>query len=169
MPGKVALPIIAPPRMPTLADLLTADQVTWLAATTKDEALRELLVLIARSAAVHDPNALQSAILSREVLMSTGIGYGVAVPHAHIPSVESFVLALGVSQDGIPYNGVVDDDPVRLIVMVAGPDRERAGYLKLLSTLMRFIKSEKGKILSSYSADEVLRLARQYPLELPGR
>jgi mannitol/fructose-specific phosphotransferase system IIA component (Ntr-type) len=151
--------------LPTLADLLAPEQVAWLAATTKDDALRELLLLISHSAAVRDPGALHSAILSREVLMSTGIGYGVAVPHAHIPTVESFVLALGISTDGIPYNGVVDDDPVRLIVMIAGPDRERAGYLKLLSTLMKFIKSEKGKILSSSTAEEVVRLARHYSYE----
>ncbi len=155
--------------MQTLADFLSPGHVSWLTATTKDEALGALLGLLASSRAVKDPAALQQAIFSREVLMSTGVGYGVAIPHAHIPTVENFVLAIGVTSDGIPYNAPVDDDPVRLIVMIAGPDTERNAYLKLLSTLMKFLKSEKGKILSSSSADEVVRLARQYRVELPTR
>ncbi len=153
--------------MANLADLLPPERVAWLEVGTKDEALRTLLELVTRSQAVKDPAALRNAMFSREVIMSTGVGYGVALPHAKIPAVDSFVLALGISHDGIPYNGILDDDPVRLIVMIAGPDRSQDGYLKLLSTLMKFIKSEKGKILSSSSAEEVSRLARSYVLELP--
>ena len=78
-----------------------------------------------------------------------------------------FVLALGVSEDGISYSTLIDDKPVRLIVMIAGPLSSKAGYLKLLSTLMRFIKSEKGKILSSQSAAEIRRFASRYALDLP--
>lgn len=152
--------------MPTLADLLPPERVAWLPAMAKDDALRRLLEVVSTSQAVKDPAALQNAILSREVLMSTGVGYGVAIPHARIPAVETFVLALGICSDGIAYNSVLDDDPVRIITMIAGPDRAQEGYLKLLSTLMKFLKSEKGKILSSASAEEVSRLARGYPLEL---
>ena len=76
-------------------------------------------------------------------------------------------LALGIATDGVTYGSAVDDDPVRLIFMIAGPEQEQRGYLKLLSTLMKFIKSEKGKILSSTSPEEVTRLGKAYRLELP--
>lgn len=152
--------------MPTLADFLPPHHITWLNAESKEPALRELLAVLSTSRAVKDPSALQTAIFGREVLMSTGVGYGVAIPHAKIPTVESWVLALGISSAGIPYKPVIDDDPVRLIVMIAGPDSQPERYLKLLSTLMKFLKSEKGKILSSFSAEEVSRLARGYSFEL---
>lgn len=152
--------------MGSLADILPPDHITWLDVAAKDDALRRMLELLSGSQAVKDPAALRQAIFGREVLMSTGVGYGVAVPHAKIPTVDTFVVALGIAQDGIPYNAVLDDDPVRLIAMIAGPDQHPERYLKLLSTLMKFLKSEKGKILSSSSAEEVSRLARGYPLEL---
>jgi mannitol/fructose-specific phosphotransferase system IIA component (Ntr-type) len=151
----------------SLADLLPPERVTWLEEVEKDEALRTLLGLISNTRAVADPAELERAILGREVLMSTGVGYGVAVPHAKIPTVRSFVLAMGISATGIPYRSLVDDQPVRLIVMIASPDSAQEGYLKVLSTLMKFIKSEKGKILTSGSAAEISRFASAYPLEIP--
>jgi mannitol/fructose-specific phosphotransferase system IIA component (Ntr-type) len=152
--------------MRTLADYLPTSHITWLEECDKTQALRNLLGLMGSSRAVKDPAALEKAILSREVMMSTGVGYGVAVPHARIPAVDDYVLALGISEEGVPYGPVIDDKPVRLIVMIAGPEESRNGYLKLLSTLMRFIKSEKGKILSSTSADEIRRFAARYAMEL---
>lgn len=150
--------------MPNLAELLPAGHVTWLRSGDKTGALRELLELLATSRAVKDPKALEAAIYKREVLMSTGVGYGVAVPHASIPSVESFVLAMGISERGVDYRSPLDDRPVRLVVMIAAPPDSQKGYLRLLSTLMRFIKSEKGKILSSSSTEEIRRFARNYSL-----
>lgn len=123
-----------------------------------------MLGLVSASGAVKDIAALQQAILSREVMMSTGLGYGIALPHARIATVDNFVVAVGIAPDGIDWGGGLDDDPVRLVVMIAGPDQEQAGYLRLLSTLMKFIKSEKGKILSAAAAEEVVRRAERYEL-----
>ncbi len=153
--------------MPTLSDVIHSQHIAWLEASSKDDALSQLLGLLSKSRAVTDHDALRRAVFAREVLMSTGIGYGVAVPHAKIPTVESFVVAIGIIPDGVAYGSAMDDDPVRLVVLVAGPDRRQEGYLRLLSTLMRFIKSEKGKILSGTSATEVARLAERYSLDLP--
>lgn len=151
----------------SLADLLAPSRVIWLETARKDEALAQILGTLGSSRLVKDAEALRSAIFSREVLMSTGVGYGVAVPHAKIPAVESYILAVGIAPAGIQYGTEIDDDPVRLIVMIAGPDRDQEGYLKLLSTLMKFLKSEKGKILSSTVPEEVRRLGEPYVFELP--
>jgi len=153
--------------MATLADMILPKHVTWLETTSKDEALNQLLELLSKSRHVQDAAELRKAVFAREVSMSTGLGYGVAIPHAKIPTVESFVVAIGIAPEGIAYGSLLDDAPVRLIVMIAGPDRAQEGYLKLLATLMKFIKSEKGKILSSTTAADVARLGKAYPLELP--
>jgi nitrogen PTS system EIIA component len=152
--------------MATLADHLSAEHVIWLESEDKNAALSRLLQLVSSSRFVHDPQALQHAILSREVMMSTGVGYGIAIPHAKIPAVERFILAIGISTGGIAYGSLVDDQPVKLICMVAGPEGRNAEYLKLLSVLMKFIKSEKGLILSASHPEEVRRYAANY--EVPG-
>jgi PTS system nitrogen regulatory IIA component len=152
--------------MATLADHLSAEHVVWIDADDKNAALSRLLQLLSGSRYVRDPQALQSAILSREVTMSTGVGYGIAIPHAKIPTVERFLLAIGIAPGGIAYGSLVDDDPVKLICMIAGPEGRNAEYLKLLSVLMKFIKSEKGLILSASHPEEVRRYAANY--EVPG-
>ena len=152
----------------TLADLLPASRIGWLDTKSKDEALQALLGLISGASGVSDPDALRQAIFSREVKMSTGIGYGVALPHAKIRSVRSWVLAMGICPNGLPYPSALDDLPVKLLVMIAGPEEDQDGYITLLANLVRFIKSEKGKIISSTSADEIHRFAREYPLVGPG-
>lgn len=148
--------------MATLADYLSAEHVVWLESEDKSAALGRMLQLLSSSGFVRDPQSLQQAILSREVMMSTGVGYGIAIPHAKIPAVERFVLALGISAAGIPYGSLVDDQPVKLVCMIAGPEGRNAEYLKLLSTLMKFIKSEKGLILSATHPDEIRRFATSY-------
>ena len=153
--------------MLTLADLLSPQCICWPENVDKAGALRVLLDLLSKTQSVHDPAALKQAILSREVLMPTGVGYGVAVPHAKVASVESFVLSMAICDPGIDYGGFMDEKPVRLIVMIAGPDSEQEGYLKLLSTLMKFIKSEKGQIITCRSADSIVDWARAYPLDIP--
>lgn len=153
--------------MSTLADVILPQHVAWLETNSKEEALSQLLELLSKSRAVKDPAALRRAVFAREVLMSTGVGYGVAVPHAKIPTVESFVVAVGIAPEGVAYGSSLDDAPVRLVVMIAGPERSQEGYLKLLSTLMKFIKSEKGKVLSSTTPQDVCRLGRRYQVDLP--
>jgi PTS system nitrogen regulatory IIA component len=150
--------------MPTLADLLSPENILWLDSEDKNAALSRLLQTLSTSRYVRDPQSLQIAILSREVMMSTGVGYGIAIPHAKIPAVERFLLAIGISQGGIAYGSLVDDDPVKLICMIAGPESKNAEYLKLLSILMKFIKSEKGLILSATHPDEIRRFAANYEI-----
>jgi PTS system nitrogen regulatory IIA component len=152
--------------MATLADHLSPEHVLWLDAEDKDTALARLLQALSQSRFVRDPKGLRNAILSREVMMSTGVGYGIAIPHARIPSVDEFLLAIGISPAGIAYGSLVDDQPVKLVCMIAGPEGRNAEYLKLLSVLMKFIKSEKGLILSASHPDEVRRFAANY--EVPG-
>jgi PTS system nitrogen regulatory IIA component len=148
--------------MATLADHLSPERVVWLESEDKNAALSRLLGLICSSGYVKDPKGLEQAILSREVMMSTGVGYGIAIPHAKVPSVERFLLALGIAPAGISYGSLVDDQPVKLICMIAGPEGHNAEYLKLLASLMKFIKSEKGLILNATQPEEVRRYAASY-------
>ena len=152
--------------MATLADHLSPEHVLWLESEDKNAALARLLQALSSSRFVRDPQALQNAIFSREVMMSTGVGYGIAIPHAKIAAVDRFLLALAISPSGIAYGSLVDDQPVKLICMIAGPEGRNAEYLKLLSVLMKFIKSEKGLVLSASHPDEVRRFAATY--EIPG-
>ena len=134
-----------------LETLLTAERVVALDTDQKPVALQQLLDVLASSGAIKERVPVEDAVFSREVLMSTGMGYGIAVPHARVESVEDFAIALGVAEGGIPYSSLIDERPVRLICMIVGPSGQNEDYLRILAMVMRFLKTEKGKILSAFS------------------
>ena len=138
-----------------LEQLLTADRVIALDTRQKTAALQQLLDVFSSTGAIDERVPVEKAVFSREVLMSTGMGYGIAVPHARVASVKEFAIALGVAEIGVPYSSLIDDRPVRLICMIVGPSGHDEDYLRILAMVMRFLKSEKGKILSAFSLEGV--------------
>src|SRR6266849_4395286 len=68
----------------------------------------------------HDSEDVVKAILKRELLSSTGIGDGVAIPHAKHGSVDRLVGAVAIAPNGVPFDSV-DNDPVYVVVMLISP------------------------------------------------
>ena len=123
----------------SLESIIAPERVILLKASDKEAAIRELANAISESPDVGDGEALLQAILDREQIMSTGIGLGIAIPHAKIPSVSEFVVALGKSPTGIEFNSL-DGKPVHFVVMIAGPDQQQERYLQLLARITLKLK-----------------------------
>ena len=105
----------------SLESILPPERVRLLESTNKEDALRELAKTVSEAPEVGDGERLIGAILERESIMSTGIGLGIAIPHAKIESVTDFVVGLGMSSAGIEFNSL-DEKPVHFMVMIAGPN-----------------------------------------------
>jgi len=125
-----------------IAEFLHPCRTVDLVASTKPEALIEICRVLEGCAHVADPAAFERAVLDREDAMSTGIGLGIAVPHAKIPSVRDFVVSLGRSRAGIEFNSL-DGKPVHLVVLIAGPDGRQGRYLQLLAGITLRLKREE--------------------------
>jgi len=123
----------------SLENIIPAERVALLEATAKDAALRELAGVVAGADEIADSEALLAAIMDRESIMSTGIGLGIAIPHAKIPSVSDFVVGLGKSQKGLEFNSL-DGKPVHIVVMIAGPENQQERYLQLLAKITLKLK-----------------------------
>ena len=138
---------------------LDATRVIDLNARTKDEALAELIEAVAASPAVEDPEALLRAVREREKLLSTGIGLGIAIPHARIPSVNDFVVAVGRRRDGIDF-GSIDGRPAQIVVLIAGPQDAQKSYLELLAQLSKRLKLEdvRQQVVGDATPEEVVGL-----------
>lgn len=124
-----------------IGPLLHPSRVFDFRATTKREALIEICAVLAKCPEVEDQRALQRAVLEREDVMSTGIGLGIAVPHAKVPCVKEFVLAVGRSRDGIEFQSL-DGKPVNLVVLIAGPEERQARYLQVLASVTLRLRRE---------------------------
>lgn len=121
--------------------MIDESRIVDLKATTKEEALRELVDVLATSPNVTDPDDLLRAILEREKVLSTGVGIEVAMPHVKIPSVKNFVIAIGRSHKGIDFESL-DEKPVYIIVMIGANDKQAGDFLKVLAKLVLRLKNK---------------------------
>lgn len=138
---------------------LNEQLVFFLDAKTKEEALQKLVCQTIESAQLTDGARFHQAILDREMIVSTGIGMGVAIPHAKLSSYDNFFIAIGLLQTGIDWNAL-DGAPVRLLFLIGGPDDKQTEYLKILSGLTHLLRDEelRKQLIGATTPLEVVRL-----------
>jgi mannitol/fructose-specific phosphotransferase system IIA component (Ntr-type) len=125
-----------------LTELLTpARVVVPLTARDKSGVIAELT----RHLADHSGGNYQeviSAVEEREAVLSTGIGFGVAIPHARSSAVKELTLVCGVSPEPVPFDSI-DGEPVRLFFLIVGPEASAGQHVKILSRIARLVRHEK--------------------------
>lgn len=125
-----------------ISDYMDPKLVVILNPNTRDETLRQLVHRISETGKIEDEETFYQAIIEREKIVSTGIGMGVAIPHAKLPSYDQFFIALAVLQKPVEWHAL-DGAPVRLVFMIGGPDDKQTEYLQILSSLTQTIKDEE--------------------------
>jgi nitrogen PTS system EIIA component len=147
--------------MSDIAHYFSPDRVCFLKAETRDEAIKELVE--AGSAAIPEKGAFLEAVIARENVVSTGIGMGLAIPHARLASFEDFVIVVGIQRKGISWDAL-DGAPVKLIFLVGGPDDRQTDYLQLLSALTSSVKEEERRkqLLTLDDPESIVDLFRNW-------
>lgn len=143
-----------------IADYLDDRLVAFLDVETRDGAIDILIDLLDERGKLPDKLAFRTAILHREQLVSTGIGMGVAVPHAKLAGLSEFFIAIGIqNKKGIEWNAL-DKAPVRLIFLIGGPEGRQTEYLQILSLLTSAIKDLdlRREILQLQTGKDVISL-----------
>ena len=122
-----------------LADYLRVDAVdAQLAASNKPGVIRALVGLLLRVGEGLDPNEVVDRLIERESLQSTGIGRGVAIPHARISGLNEPLIAVGLSPEGLDFEAL-DGQLTRLFITILVPEDSQAVHLKLLARVSRLI------------------------------
>lgn len=124
-----------------LRDVLTPERVRLLDCTAKEDALNILADAIITAPEVRDAQQLRREVFEREALMSTGIGFGIGVPHVRLASVADLVVAVGINRRELADYVSLDESPVQIIFMVAARDDQHAPYLKTLAAISTLMKS----------------------------
>ena len=154
-----------------ITQLLTEETIILnLSASTKQEVLDELASQLERAGKLTDKRAFTAAILERESQSTTGIGDGIAIPHAKSAAVKSPAIAFGRSLDGLDFESL-DGQPANLFFMIAASEGANDDHLEALSRLATFLMDDKFRtnILSAQSKQEVLDVisAKEASLEEP--
>ncbi|MCC6128263.1 MAG: PTS sugar transporter subunit IIA [Chlamydiae bacterium] len=142
------------------ADYLDSRLVAFLDVSTRDEAIDALIDLLSREGKLQDAEKFRRAIFHREQLVSTGIGMGVAIPHAKMDDLSDFFIVIGIQKKkGLDWNAL-DKVPVRLIFTIGGPEGKQTEYLQILSLLTCAIKDAelRKELLKATSAEEAVSL-----------
>ena len=125
-------------QMLKVSSFLSPKRLAVIDATSKASALRQTLDLFRECPYILEFPAFAEEILKREEVLSTGIGFGVGVPHVRSRQVRESVAALAVLRKPVEY-GSMDNLPVNIILMIGMPDGEHDLYLKYLSKIsLRF-------------------------------
>lgn len=122
------------------------------------DVLIELSELLEKSENIVSGNGdIYKALVDREKLGSTGIGKGVAIPHAKTESAKTLTVAFGISRKGIDFNSL-DDEVINLFFAFASPNKDSHIYLKVLARISRFVREEefRNTLYNCKSAKEVL-------------
>lgn len=127
-----------------LTDIVHKDAIVpTLAATDRDEAIRELVDALVASGATEAEAApgLVEKLLDRERKGSTGFGRGVAVPHVKHRSVNSIRAAVGISQQGIDFQAL-DKQPVYTVFLLLSPDDRPEEHLQAMETIFKNLSKD---------------------------
>jgi Kef-type K+ transport system membrane component KefB/mannitol/fructose-specific phosphotransferase system IIA component (Ntr-type) len=146
-----------------LAHLDSRTFVPSLLGRDRAEVIRGLAQVTAPLAGV-EPARLANAVLAREAIMPTGVGLGIAIPHARLPGLAAPIVALGLSNNGVDF-GAPDGDLARLIVLVVTPEHDDLIQIELLAEIARTFQHAETRLAVAHarSFDELSDAIRAAP------
>lgn len=144
--------------MEKIRDLLEAI-ILKLKSKDKIGVIKELTSPLSKKGTITDEEEFLKDILKRENLESTGIGFGVAIPHARTKAVKKLVLAFGRSIQGIDFSSI-DGKPSYLVFLIAAPEDEKSEYILILAKLSKILRREdiRRKLRGTEDAKEVIEI-----------
>ncbi len=151
-----------------ITDLLTNETIVLdVKARTKAEVIDELAQQLNNAGVLNDLKAFKEAIFAREAQSTTGVGDGIAIPHAKTAAVKTPAVAFGRSKSGIDYDAL-DGKPSHLFFMIAAPEGANNTHLEALARLSTMLMdaSFRSQIESASTAQEVIEIIRQKEAEL---
>lgn len=143
-----------------LSKFCSEDLITFnLKSTDKDRILNELVELASKSQLVKDTDGLLQDVKDREDLVTTGVGYGVAFPHAKTKATKGIVIAFGRSKEGVDFDAM-DHKAVHLFFLIAAPEDAIGAHLNVMARLSYIMKSEenRNKMMIITSPGELLQM-----------
>jgi PTS system nitrogen regulatory IIA component len=143
--------------------ILSTHRIIFLNYSSKKDALLALAENLAAAPQVKNSKELSSEILKREDLMSTAIGCGIAIPHVRLSSVTDLVVSVGISRTDIVDFYPMDDEPVRLVFMIAAAQNQHAYYLQTLSWFSNRLKNKelRDSLLQAKTEQEVYEMLKK--------
>jgi len=135
-------------------------------ATTRNEAIRELLDLLVATGDVEGAEPAMAALLDRERTRTTGIGGGLALPHAKTSAARKVVMALGRSPAGVDFQSI-DGKPAILVVLLVGPMDATGPHIQALAKVSRLLSIDplRRRLEAASTPEQLLKIIAEHEKE----
>lgn len=143
-----------------ITELLTQETIAMdLSSTDKNGVIDELVNQLDKAKKLNDVSIFKEAIYNREAQSTTGIGEGIAIPHAKVAAVDTPAIAFGKSKAGVDYQSL-DMQPAHLFFMIAAPEGGAQTHLDALAKLSGILMDDKVRedLLNATSPQSVLQI-----------
>ncbi len=158
-----------PPTQTTeINQLLRPDQVRiGLPGTTKPEVIDALIDVLAGHEAIDSLEAVREAIFDREEMMSTGVGKMLGLPHAKTAAATETVAAFATTDEPVDF-GAIDDEPIRLLLLLVGPEDHKSKHIKILGRISRLVSRDalRTRLIEADEPGTVIEVLREGEEEL---
>lgn len=128
----------------------------------KNSVIKEMYENLKKTGLVLNEEQALKDLYAREEMGTTGIGRGVALPHAKTDAVSELVLTIGICKDGIEYSSI-DDSKVTILFMFLCPQENTQEYLKVLARISRFIRNDEFResLLNAKTSEEIIEIIKK--------
>ncbi|MFJ5672855.1 fructose-specific PTS transporter subunit EIIC [Bacillus safensis] len=143
-----------------ITELLTKHTIKLqLDSQQKEAVIEELVTVLDTAGKLNDKEGYKEAVINREKQSSTGIGEGIAIPHAKTASVKEPAIAFGRSTAGVDYESL-DAQPSHLVFMIAATEGANNTHLEALSRLSTLLMREeiRKQLLEAATEDEIIEI-----------
>ena len=123
-----------------------------LAAGAKTDAIRELINLLASNGDVPDPAKVLEAVLDREATRTTGIGYGLAIPHGKTAGAAALTMAIGKCATPIDFQAI-DGRPVSIVWLLVSPPDKSVAHIATLARITKLMMVDRFRIEMNRATD----------------
>ncbi len=157
-----------PTKTTEINQLLRPEQVRIrLPGATKAEVINGLVDVLDGHEDIDSLDAVRDAIFDREEMMSTGVGKGLGLPHAKTPSATDTVATFATTEQPVDF-GAIDDDPIRLLLLLVGPEDHKSKHIKILGRISRLVSRDslRERLISAEEPETVIDILRKGEADL---
>jgi mannitol/fructose-specific phosphotransferase system IIA component (Ntr-type) len=160
-----------PPTQTTeINQLLSPERIRiGLPGSSKHEVINAMVDMLRDHEAIDRLEAVRTAVFEREEMMSTGVGKNLGLPHAKSEAATETVAAFATTAEAVEF-GAIDDQPVRLVLLLVGPEQDKSQHIKILGRISRLASRDdlRDALLQATDAQKVIDILSRGEKDLRG-
>jgi len=147
----------------TLNDIISEKSIIFLDTLRMEDTIKLMVKKAYELGKIKNAEEFEKSVLEREEIVSTGVGLGIAIPHAKLKNINEFFIIVGLTNNGLDWDSI-DRKPVRAVFLIGGPEDRQKEYLKIIARIMLLVKSKskRDKLFSDKPFEEIIEIFENF-------